>query len=417
MGRTPTLQPTDCPRRVERARLDPDLGRYALLYEPLYDQLTALDAAGLAIWQRLDGRRSLEQIAGEMRREWEDAPASVLGDVLEFVAGLARDKFVELEAGDTAPQAQPVPDGAMRSALSAPTITNGFALPLADGSHITLSAGDDPSAEVLAGCAAAMRLPPFSGRAPGIQVRLATVAKLPTPRLAVAAPAAEPVCWIEPQEPPPWMPVLPWRQPTPWLIRQRHYLSAFVGVQAQARGGVLLHSALAAFAGADGEGGVLLAGHSGVGKSTTCRRLPPPWRALCDDVSLVVRDAAGRYFVHPMPTWSQLAEPGADQSWDVSGALPLRAIFTLDQAPHTRLYALDKAQALCELLTASRQAMRLNGRGYSTAEAITINSQRFDNLRALVQAVPVYALDLSLEGEFWLEMEKVLGAAAVNRPF
>lgn len=408
MGRTPTLHPTDCPRRAERARLDPDLGRYALLYEPFYDQLTALDAAGLAIWQRLDGRRSLEQIAGEIRREWEDAPPGTLDDVLEFVAGLARDRFVQLEAGDTAPQAQPAPGGATHSALSAPTITDGFALPLADGSHITLCAGDDQAAEVLAGCAAAMRLAPFSGRAPGIQVRLATVAKLPTPRPAVAAPAAEQVCWIEPQEPPPWMPVLPWRQPAPWLVRQRHSLSACVGVQAQARGGVLLHSALAAFAGVDGEAGVLLAGHSGVGKSTTCRRLPSPWRALCDDVSLVVRTGEGSYSAHPMPTWSRLVEPGADQSWDVSSAVPLRAIFTLDQAPHTRLYALDKAQALCELLTASRQAMRLNGRGYSTAEAIAIHSQRFDNLRALVQAVPVYGLDLSLEGEFWLEMEKVL---------
>jgi hypothetical protein len=47
----------------------------------------------------------------------------------------------------------------------------------------------------------------------------------------------------------------------------------------------------------------------------------------------VVRDEAGCYFAHPMPTWSQLLEPGADQSWDVAGAVPLRAIFTLDQAP------------------------------------------------------------------------------------
>jgi hypothetical protein len=33
---------------------------------------------------------------------------------------------------------------------------------------------------------------------------------------------------------------------------------------------------------------------------------------------------------------------------------------------------------------------------------------RFDALCALVRGVPVYLLDVSLEGAFWKEMEKVL---------
>ena len=31
----------------------------------------------------------------------------------------------------------------------------------------------------------------------------------------------------------------------------------------------------------------------------------PPWRSLCDDATLVVRDASGRYWAHPWPTWSR----------------------------------------------------------------------------------------------------------------
>jgi serine kinase of HPr protein (carbohydrate metabolism regulator) len=53
-------------------------------------------------------------------------------------------------------------------------------------------------------------------------------------------------------------------------------LSAFLGKEAQAHGGVLLHGGLAVHPGPSGPHGVLLAGPSGVGKSTASRRLPRP---------------------------------------------------------------------------------------------------------------------------------------------
>ena len=62
-----------------------------------------------------------------------------------------------------------------------------------------------------------------------------------------------------------------------------------------ARNGLLLHGALAVHNGA----GFILAGPSGVGKTTASRRLPLPWRSLSDDCVLVVRDANGRYWAHP----------------------------------------------------------------------------------------------------------------------
>jgi hypothetical protein len=40
---------------------------------------------------------------------------------------------------------------------------------------------------------------------------------------------------------------------------------------------------------AGGACGILLAGRSGVGKSTAVQRLLHPWQALADDVTLVVR--------------------------------------------------------------------------------------------------------------------------------
>ncbi len=71
---------------------------------------------------------------------------------------------------------------------------------------------------------------------------------------------------------------------------------------AQDSGGLLFHAALAELNGS----GVLIIGPSGAGKSTCSRRLPVPWRSLCDDEVLIVRDSPGQYHAHPFPTWQEL---------------------------------------------------------------------------------------------------------------
>lgn len=128
-----------------------------------------------------------------------------------------------------------------------------------------------------------------------------------------------------------------------WFWQQLVRLSACIGRETHARGGVLLHSGLAACPGSWSlassgrtrpEYGVLLAGRSGVGKSTALRRLPSPWLALADDVTLLLRDEKGTYWAHPWPTWSRFfgeeASDGRD-IWNVQRAVPLRAIFVLEQ--------------------------------------------------------------------------------------
>ncbi len=63
----------------------------------------------------------------------------------------------------------------------------------------------------------------------------------------------------------------------------------------------LIHGALLV----NGEAGYVLTGPCGVGKSTAAARVPPPWRAVADDMVAVMRTPAG-YVVYPLPTWSQL---------------------------------------------------------------------------------------------------------------
>jgi len=64
----------------------------------------------------------------------------------------------------------------------------------------------------------------------------------------------------------------------------------------------------------------LLTAHSGGGKTTASNRLPAPWVALCDDTALIVRDDAGAYWVHPMPTWSHIFREEKISSWDTPTA-------------------------------------------------------------------------------------------------
>ena len=79
--------------------------------------------------------------------------------------------------------------------------------------------------------------------------------------------------------------------------------------------------------------GVILAAPGGTGKTTASDRLPAPWRSLCDDTTLVVRDSQGKYWGHPWPTWSRFLEGGPGGTWEVQEAVPLRGVFFLSQAP------------------------------------------------------------------------------------
>jgi len=169
---------------------------------------------------------------------------------------------------------------------------------------------------------------------------------------------------------------------------------------------VLLHGGLALHESTDQ--GVLLVGRSGVGKTTASRRLPPPWRSRSDDAALVVRDAGGGYWRTPGRHGASYCTTQRlkDAIW--KKATPLKAIFILDQAAEDRVLPSGRGAAVCMLMEIARQATWRLWLGGDLAALHAAQTQRFDNLCTLVQAAPVYLLDVSLGGEFWIEMEKVL---------
>lgn len=187
-------------------------------------------------------------------------------------------------------------------------------------------------------------------------------------------------------------------------IAQVIYLSLALIQKIQNQGGFLLHGALAEWNGL----GVILAASGGTGKTTASRRLPPTWRSLSDDVTLVIPDSKGIFWAHPWPTWSQFIYNGTGSTWNVQNAVPLEMIFFLTQSSLDEVEPLAKGKAVTLLLEAAKQASRGISLDLSKVQKQECYLQIFNNLCNLVHVVPGQILRLSLTGRFWELIETTL---------
>jgi SynChlorMet cassette protein ScmC len=168
---------------------------------------------------------------------------------------------------------------------------------------------------------------------------------------------------------------------------------------------VPFHAALAARQGR----GVILAGASGTGKSTCCRRLTQPWRALSDDEVLVALTPEGRYVAHPFPTWSDYLLKTANPTYQSQDPVPLAGIFFMEQASRDECLPLSPTEALVEV-TISAQVCLAHFLWYcGPEEAQNIRSLIFANACEVVKKVPAFRLRVSLKGRFWEHLEAALG--------
>ncbi len=184
-------------------------------------------------------------------------------------------------------------------------------------------------------------------------------------------------------------------------------ISILIGLLAMNREGMLIHGALAVKDGC----GVILAGLSGVGKTTASNRLPKPWRSLSDDMTVIVRDSKGVYWAHPLPSHSRFAN-GQDGIWDVQDCVPLKGIFFLRQSKNDSTRPLIAPDAVTLIVSSAGQAMiqllndRFNRVDQKTRR--TLYKQLFNDSCTMCRSVPAYLLDISLHGEFWHEIDRAL---------
>ena len=272
-------------------------------------------------------------------------------------------------------------------------------LVLADGSHWEISAGDAEAALLVSQMGSIMRMRTAAKATESVQqdnrhrllVQIQVDAQLSVANYFIPAASkngGDVVCILRPQDHP------------VNLAR----LSLVFARAAQARGGFLIHGALAERDGI----GVILTAPSGTGKTTASNRFPAPWRSLCDDTTLVVRDPQGNYLAHPWPTWSRFQDNGPGGEWDVQNAVPLRSIFFLTRATEERTEEIGHGQAVSLLVECVKQASLYMAPGLSKEEIIVLYRECFDNLCAMVRVVPVHTLHISLTGTFWQEIELAL---------
>jgi SynChlorMet cassette protein ScmC len=274
-------------------------------------------------------------------------------------------------------------------------------LVLADGSHWGIAAGDEGAAAIVSQLGCAMRLSVTQGASEpfhhGNLRRLLVQVDAHTSVADCYVPLASEndgvvVCILSPSD--------HWGGPYVNLVR----LSLVFAREAQARGGVLMHGALAE----RDNSGVILVAPGGTGKTTASNRLPAPWRSLCDDTTLVVRDPQGNYWAHPWPTWSRFLDGGPGGTWDVQKAVPVKGIFFLAQAVEDRVERIGPGHAVSLLGEFVGQVSTFMAPGLSKEELHALHLERFNNLCALARVVPAHVLHISLTGPFWQEIEQAL---------
>lgn len=75
---------------------------WAVLFNPDTAEAVCLDPVGVAVWKRLDGQRTLAQIARELEDDFSEVPATAAQDLRAFVADLAESGFIGHEVASAA---------------------------------------------------------------------------------------------------------------------------------------------------------------------------------------------------------------------------------------------------------------------------------------------------------------------------
>ncbi len=70
---------------------------WAVLFNPDTARAVGINPIGVALWKRLDGKHSLEEIVGEIKECFEGVPENVFEEITAFVNTLAEQGFVGYE--------------------------------------------------------------------------------------------------------------------------------------------------------------------------------------------------------------------------------------------------------------------------------------------------------------------------------
>ena len=73
---------------------------WAILFNPDTAAAVGINPVGVAVWKRMDGKRSLKEIVLEIKTSFEDTPEAAIEEVTAFVDRLAEQGYVGYELKD-----------------------------------------------------------------------------------------------------------------------------------------------------------------------------------------------------------------------------------------------------------------------------------------------------------------------------
>lgn len=166
-------------------------------------------------------------------------------------------------------------------------------------------------------------------------------------------------------------------------------------------GGLPVHSALLEKKGK----GFLLIGQNSSGKSTCARMVQKPYKALSDDISIVINGKA-----HPFPTWTNftIKKHEKKKRWNVKRSVPVKALFFLEKSNRDEIQEIEKDKTLYLLMNSVYEAAPSFLSFFDKEEKRQIRTQIFNNTLTIIKPLPVFTLKFTKDGQFWKKIEEVI---------
>lgn len=143
---------------------------------------------------------------------------------------------------------------------------------------------------------------------------------------------------------------------------------------------------------------VVLSGPSGIGKSTTARRMSEHFRILADDCLLLYRDGEG-WAARPLPTWSvYLFSKTELVPCDISSVYPVSHLLILGRG-EDKYTPLAPETALVGMATAFTDMVQWHLSNFPDELCRKLRDAALDAAAAVVRGIPCGALQLTLDSD------------------
>jgi SynChlorMet cassette protein ScmD len=91
------MKPTDRPIANPIVVLREEFDDWAVLFNPETADAVGTNPVGVAVWKRMDGKKSVDEIIAEIKSNFENAPDAAGTEIAAFVNTLAENGFAGLE--------------------------------------------------------------------------------------------------------------------------------------------------------------------------------------------------------------------------------------------------------------------------------------------------------------------------------